>query len=90
VGATYPAELARVRAIVGAMPLLVPGIGAQGGDVQAAVQAGQTADGAGMVINSSRAILYASQGDDYAQAARTVALRTRDQINQHRNSSTPK
>jgi len=81
VGATYPAELARVRAIVGDMPLLVPGIGAQGGDVQATVQAGEGADGAGMLINSSRAILYAGTGEDFAQAAADAARRTRDEIN---------
>jgi len=84
VGATYPAELARVRAIVGELPLLVPGIGAQGGDVQASVRAGQTADGTGMLINSSRSILYASTGDDFAQAAAAAAQRTRDEINRHR------
>jgi orotidine-5'-phosphate decarboxylase len=80
VGATYPAELARVRALVGDMPLLVPGIGAQGGDVEATVQAGRTANGTGMLINSSRAILYASTGEDFAQAAAKAARETRDQI----------
>ena len=84
VGATYPAELARVRATVGDMPLLVPGIGAQGGDVQATVQAGQGADGAGMLINSSRAILYAGTGENFAQAAADAARRTRDEINRWR------
>jgi orotidine-5'-phosphate decarboxylase len=84
VGATYPAELARVRAIAADLPLLVPGIGAQGGDVQASVQAGQTAGGAGMLINSSRAILYAGGGEDFAQAAAQAARRTRDEINRHR------
>jgi orotidine-5'-phosphate decarboxylase len=84
VGATYPAELGRVRALVGEMPLLVPGIGAQGGDVAASVAAGQTADGSGLVINSSRAILYAGDGHDFADHARRVAQETRDQINQHR------
>ena len=84
VGATYPAELARVRAIAGELPLLVPGIGAQGGDVQASVVAGQTGDGTGMLINSSRAILYASSGEDFAQAAAAVAQRTRDEINRYR------
>jgi orotidine-5'-phosphate decarboxylase len=87
VGATYPAELARVRAIVGELPLLVPGIGAQGGDVQASVQAGQTTDGTGMLINSSRAILYASAGEDFAHAAAVAARRTRDDINRYRRSS---
>jgi orotidine-5'-phosphate decarboxylase len=84
VGATYPTELARVRAIVGELPLLVPGIGAQGGDVQASVHAGQSADGRGMLLNSSRAILYASTGEDFAQAAAVAARRTRDEINRHR------
>jgi orotidine-5'-phosphate decarboxylase len=84
VGATYPAELARVRAIVGELPLLVPGIGAQGGDVQASVIAGQTTDGTGLLINSSRAILYASGGEDFAQAAAAAARRTRDEINRYR------
>lgn len=83
VGATFPAELAAVRKIVGDMPLLVPGIGAQGGDVAATMAAGRTADGCGMMINSSRAILYAvpQAGEDFAQAARRVALETRDAIN---------
>ncbi|RCS57363.1 orotidine-5'-phosphate decarboxylase [Parvibium lacunae] len=84
VGATYPAELAAVRQIIGDMPLLVPGIGAQGGDVQAAVQAGKTPLGSGLVINSSRAILYASQGADFADQARAVALATQTEINQYR------
>jgi orotidine-5'-phosphate decarboxylase len=88
VGATYPAELARVRALVGELPLLVPGIGAQGGDIDASVRAGQTATGGGMVINSSRAILYAAQDEDYAAAARAVALATRDAINRARHRST--
>lgn len=83
VGATFPNELAQVRSIVGNMPLLVPGIGAQGGDVAATVAAGKTADGTGMMINSSRAILYAKplDGETYAQAARRVAQDTRDAIN---------
>ncbi|MDB5763655.1 MAG: pyrF [Herminiimonas sp.] len=85
VGATFPGELAQVRAIVGNMPLLVPGIGAQGGDIEATVTAGRTAGGTGMMINSSRAILYAKPdqkaGEDFAQAARRVALETRDAIN---------
>jgi orotidine-5'-phosphate decarboxylase len=86
VGATFPQELAQVRALVGDMPLLVPGIGAQGGDIEATVKSGRTANGAGMMINSSRAIIYAqAQGDeDFAAAARRVALETRDAINQYR------
>ena len=84
VGATYPAEIGRVRALVGDMPLLVPGIGAQGGDVEATVKAGRTANGTGLIINSSRAILYAGKDKDFAAAARAVALQTRDEINRWR------
>jgi orotidine-5'-phosphate decarboxylase len=84
VGATYPAELSEVRAIVGDMPLLVPGVGAQGGDVAQAVRSGQTSEGTGLVISSSRGILYASRGDDFASAARTAAIELRERINAHR------
>jgi orotidine-5'-phosphate decarboxylase len=86
VGATFPDELAQVRRIVGDMPLLVPGIGAQGGDIEATVRAGRTANGTGMMINSSRAILYAKPegGEDFAAAARRVATETRDAINRYR------
>jgi len=83
VGATYPSELSEVRAIVDDLPLLVPGVGAQGGDVQATVDAGIDSSGFGMVINSSRAILYASAGPDFAEAARAEAIATRDQIRTH-------
>jgi len=81
VGATFPEELAKVRARVGDMPLLVPGIGAQGGDIPATVQAGSNSRGTGMMINSSRAILYAGSGDDWREAAAKAALVTRDAIN---------
>ena len=102
VGATYPDELARVRAIVGDMPILVPGIGAQGGDINAVVRAGASRPSSstttptsppatrastapstnrGLIINSSRAILYASDGANFATAAREVALATRAAIN---------
>jgi orotidine-5'-phosphate decarboxylase len=83
VGATFPEEIAQVRKLVGDMPLLIPGVGAQGGDVDATVEAGRTADGTGMMINSSRAILYAKprDGEDFAGAARRVAMETRDAIN---------
>lgn len=84
VGATYPNELKRVREIVGDLPLLVPGIGAQGGDVEATVRAGRTANGTGLMINSSRAILYAGNEDDFAERARQVAIETRDAINHYR------
>jgi orotidine-5'-phosphate decarboxylase len=78
VGATFPAEIGRVRAIVGPdMPLLIPGIGAQGGDLDATLgAAGRTAS----IINSSRAILYAGSGEDFGQAARAAAIATRDDI----------
>ncbi|MFW8566653.1 orotidine-5'-phosphate decarboxylase [Orrella sp. 11846] len=85
VGATFPDELAKVRAAVGDLPLLVPGIGAQGGDIAATCQAGCDSQGMGMMINSSRAILYASQDADWAQASALAAKNTRDLINQHRN-----
>jgi orotidine-5'-phosphate decarboxylase len=87
VGATFPQELARVRELAPRVPLLVPGVGAQGGDAAATVQAAvrgpwpqATADGA-LMVNSSRAVLYASAGDDFAQAARAVAQATRQQLN---------
>ena len=82
VGATFPEEIAKVRAIVGDMPLLIPGIGAQGGDIDATIKAGRILNtpGTGMIINSSRAILYASTGNDFAQAARDIAQSTRDAL----------
>ncbi len=80
VGATYPSELARVREIVGEMPLLVPGVGAQGGDPVEVVRAGKNSAGAGLIVNSSRAILYADSNDHIAGAAR-VARETRDALN---------
>ncbi len=80
VGATYPAEIARVRDIAPTLPLLIPGVGAQGGDAHATVQAGLTAQGL-ISVNSSRAILYASNGADFADAARREALKTRDVLN---------
>lgn len=73
VGATYPGELARVREIAPSMPLLVPGIGAQGGDLAAVLAAGRTNDGYGLLINSSRGIMYASPREDFAEAAATAA-----------------
>ena len=79
VGATYPAEIARVRELAPTVPLLIPGVGAQGGDAVATVQAGWRPD-APIVVNSSRAVLYASNGADFAQAARAVAETTRAQL----------
>lgn len=81
VGATYPDELADIRARTGEMTFLVPGVGAQGGDVEKAVKSGRRADGRGLVINSSRGILYAGSGDDFAQAARRATLELRAAIN---------
>ena len=80
VGATYPAEIERVRQIAPTVPLLIPGVGAQGGDALATVRAGWRPDGP-IVVNSSRAILYASSGSDFAQAARAAAQATRDLLN---------
>lgn len=87
VGATYPQELGEIRAIVGDMPILVPGVGAQGGDVAAVLENGATPDGTGLVISSSRAVLYAGSDSDYAQAARKAALKMRDEINRYRKPS---
>jgi orotidine-5'-phosphate decarboxylase len=81
VGATYPAELKRVREIVGDMPLLIPGIGAQGGDVAATVKAGRDSRGQGMIINASRSIIYASKGTDFAKAARRATLALDEEVN---------
>ena len=81
VGATYPAEIERVRAIAPTLPLLIPGVGAQGGDAVATVKAGRTAEGQ-IIVNSSRAILYASQDHDFAAAARQVAMATRATLTQ--------
>jgi orotidine-5'-phosphate decarboxylase len=86
-GATWPEELGRVRAIVGNMPLLVPGIGAQGGDIAAVMQHGQTSDGTGLMISSSRAIIYASSGSDFAEAAHQKADEMRKSVNSFRFES---
>lgn len=81
VGATYPSELRLVREIVGDMPLLVPGVGAQGGDVESAVKFGIDSAGAGMIINSSRGIIFASSGEDFGVAAHGAAAKLREEIN---------
>lgn len=86
VGATYPDEAAQVRAIVGDdLWFLIPGVGAQGGDVEQTVRAAQNSRGNGMLISSSRDIIFASTGDDFAEAARTKAIDLRDQINSYRS-----
>jgi orotidine-5'-phosphate decarboxylase len=86
VGATYPAEIERVRKVAPTVPLLIPGVGAQGGDAVATVKAAyRVADGkttAPIVVNSSRAVLYASAEEDFAEAARAVAAATREQLRQ--------
>ena len=79
-GATQPEEIRRIRVQAPTLPLLMPGIGAQGGDVNAAVAAGLAADGWGMVINSSRAVLYAGNDEHFADAAAAAAQKTRDAI----------
>ena len=84
VGATYPDELAAVRRIVGTMPILIPGIGAQGGDLRRTVEAGRDAQGRGMIIGSSRGILYASGEEDFAEAARQEVLRLNREIESYR------
>jgi orotidine-5'-phosphate decarboxylase len=87
VGATYPEELKKVRSICPEMPLLIPGIGAQGGDLASAVGYGVDARGEKAIINVSRQILYASREKDFAQAARNVAEKIRNQINDYRNKA---
>ena len=88
VGATYPEEIERVRELAPTLPLLIPGIGAQGGDAAATVRAGWRAEGgrtvAPIIVSSSRAVLYASRGDNFAEAARRAAAATRDELNQAR------
>jgi orotidine-5'-phosphate decarboxylase len=86
-GATYPEELKRVRQLCPEMPLLIPGIGAQGGDLLDAVRYGVDAKGEKAIISSSRQIIYASRGEDFAMAAREAALKLRDDINRYRGAT---
>lgn len=86
VGATHPEQLRRVREIGPSLPLLIPGVGAQAGDIESTVKFGTDRNGELAIINSSRAILYASPGADFAQAARSAAERLRDLINSHRKT----
>ncbi len=88
VGATYPEELRQIRRSHPDMPLLIPGIGAQGGELALAVRYGVDSKGEKAIINSSRQILYASRGKDFAQAARSAAAELRDQSNHHRSKIT--
>lgn len=84
VGATYPEEMKKVRSIVGDMPFLVPGIGAQGGDVEKTVKAGLDSNKRGLIINSARGIIFASKGKNFAEKARDEAKKLRDEINTYR------
>ena len=84
VGATYPEELSIVRRIIGDLPILIPGIGTQGDDVEATVKAGMDSKKQGMIINSSRGIIFASKEADFAEAARQETLKLRKMINQYR------
>jgi orotidine-5'-phosphate decarboxylase len=85
VGATYPKEMAQIRALVGDdITFLVPGIGAQGGDIKATLEAGLTKARDGLIISTSRAVIFASGGEDFADIARTEAQTLRDTINTYR------
>ncbi|KKQ86906.1 MAG: Orotidine 5'-phosphate decarboxylase [Berkelbacteria bacterium GW2011_GWA2_38_9] len=84
VGATYPDELREVRKLVGDMPILIPGIGAQGGDIEKTIVAGKDSRGQGMIINSSRGIIFASSGDDFAEVARRETIRLCEEIDRYR------
>jgi len=88
VGATYPEELKLIRQNHPDMPLLIPGIGAQGGDLELTVRYGVDAQGEKAIINSSRQIIYASREKDFAEAARKAASELREQINQYRSTRT--
>jgi orotidine-5'-phosphate decarboxylase len=82
VGATYPAELALIRARCPDLPILLPGVGAQGGDLEASVAVGLDQAGAGLIVSSSRAITYASSGDDFAERARAATIELRVAISE--------
>jgi orotidine-5'-phosphate decarboxylase len=87
VGATYPAQLAEARALCPDMPVLVPGVGAQEGALEASVRAGLDARGRGIIVSASRGVTYASKGADFAEAAREAASKLRDEINRHRHAT---
>ncbi len=87
VGATWPGELRSIREVAPNLPILVPGVGAQEGELEESVTVGTDSRGAGLLINASRAISYASAGDDFQDAARTVAVSLRDRINHARETS---
>jgi len=87
VGATYPKELSIIRKIVGGMTILIPGIGTQGGNLEKTLKYGLNARKKGLIINSSRAVIYASGGKDFAQKARQETLKLKTEINKFRNKS---
>ena len=87
VGATYPSDVAAVRSIAPNVPILLPGVGAQGGDLERSVQAALDADGGGAIVNASRSVLYASRGNDWQAAARAEAVSVRAAINAARASA---
>lgn len=87
VGATFPEQLERIRKIAPSLPFLIPGVGAQSGDLEATVRFGTDLNGELAIINSSRGILYASPGEDFAEAARNETAKLRDSINQYRTKS---
>lgn len=87
VGATFPEELGRIRRLCPRLPFLLPGVGAQGAEVAAAVRNALDEEGAGFIIVSSRQILYASSGRDYPQAARRAAQALRDEVNRQRETA---
>ncbi len=89
VGATRPRELRRIRTLAPSLPILIPGIGAQAGDLKSAVRYGCTRDGLLALINAGRSILYASPGDDFAEAARRATAALRDEINRYRAAYFP-
>jgi orotidine-5'-phosphate decarboxylase len=84
VGATWPRQLAEIRAVSPELPFLVPGVGTQGGDLRATLEAGLDDTGAGLIMNASRGVIYAGSGEDYGKSARVAATRLRDEINQAR------
>ena len=84
VGATQAGAMQSIRALAPELPILVPGVGAQGGDLETAVRSAARPDGTGLLVNASRSILYASAGDDFAEAARNAAATLREEINQYR------
>lgn len=89
VGATRPAQLKRVRQLAPDMPLLIPGVGLQGGDVKSTVRFGCDGNGEMSLVNASRSIIYASCGKDFAEAARTAAENLRNELNRHRGEYFP-